>query len=87
MTLLDIRSGKIHDIEALLNLCIVNDKEFEKLDKTKISDLTFYAVEIRYPEEHIDVTLDEARELYEIAEGVKKFILKKLKEKGIEWQV
>lgn len=55
----------------------------EKLDGSKISKLTFYTVEIRYPEEYVEPCIDEARELYETAKEVKQFVMKRLKEKGL----
>ena len=39
--------------------------------------------EIRYPEGYIEPSIDEARELYETAKEVTKFIIKRLKEKGL----
>ncbi|MDP2845633.1 MAG: hypothetical protein Q8N79_06120, partial [Candidatus Methanoperedens sp.] len=69
---------------AILNLCIENDEEFEKLDMDKISQLTIYAIEIRYPEEHIEISIDEVKELYIIVRTVKEFVIKRLKEKGME---
>jgi HEPN domain-containing protein len=42
LTFQDVRVKKIHDMEALLNLCIKQDKDFENLDKEKISRLSFF---------------------------------------------
>ena len=39
---------KTHNLEFLLELCIKKDAEFEKIN---LGDLSFYAVEIRYPDE------------------------------------
>ncbi|MCD6457055.1 MAG: HEPN domain-containing protein [Methanophagales archaeon] len=86
LTLVDVRVKKIHDLETILALCTEKDKKFESLDKNRISKLTFYAVEIRYPEEYIELSIDEARELYETAKEVKEFIVEKLKEKGLRWK-
>jgi len=60
-------------------MCIREDKEFEKLDKDRISELTFYAVDVRYPDEFYTPSLEEAKEAFEIAKQVKDFIFKKLK--------
>ncbi|QER41220.1 HEPN domain-containing protein [Thermodesulfobacterium sp. TA1] len=62
----------------LFEMCIREDKEFEKLDKDRISELTFYAVDIRYPDEYYIPSLEEAKESFEIAKQVKDFIFKKL---------
>ena len=48
-------------------MCIREDKEFEKLDKDRISELTFYAVDVRYPDEFYTPSLEEAKEAFEIA--------------------
>ncbi len=84
LTFQNVRVKKIHDLEALLNLCIEIDKEFENLDKEKISSLSFFAVEVRYPDEFYIPTIEEARENLEIALKVKEFILKKLNIKESE---
>ena len=76
-----MRVTKIHDLETILALCAEKDKTFESLDKERISKLTLYAVEIRYPEEYIELSIDEARELYETAQEVKEFVMLRLKEK------
>lgn len=69
---------KIHDMEAILNLCIEQDREFENLDKENISSLSLFAVEVRYPEEFYIPTLDEVKEYFDIALKVKDFVFKKL---------
>jgi HEPN domain-containing protein len=86
LTLIDVRVTKTHDLETILALCIEKDTKFERLDKDGISKLTFYAVEIRYPEEYIEFSIEEARELYETAKEVKGFVMLRLKEKGLKWQ-
>lgn len=82
LTFHDVRVKKIHDMEALLNLCIEQDKDFENLDKEKISRLSFFAVEVRYPDEFYTPSVDEARECFEIALKIKDFVLKKLEIKN-----
>jgi HEPN domain-containing protein len=59
LTLVDVRVTKIHDLETILALCIEKDTKFESLDKDRISKLTFYAVEIRYPEEYIEENFEK----------------------------
>jgi len=51
----------------------------------KIANLTFYAVEIRYPEDCIELTIGEAEELHKIARKVRDFMRGKLKENGLRW--
>ena len=67
-----------------MNLCIEKDKEFKKLEGDKISKLTIYATEIRYPEEYLEATIEEVRDFYEIAKEVKDFVIKRLKDTGLE---
>jgi HEPN domain-containing protein len=67
--------GKTHNLEFLLRLCSEEDKDFDKLD---VGDLTFYAVDVRYPDEFYTPSLEEAKEAFEIAKRVKDFIFKKL---------
>jgi len=78
LTYMDIRAGKTHDIVALLEMCIEKDKEFKNLDTEKLGNLTFYAVDVRYPETLYTPSLEEAQETLELAEKVKSFVLKKL---------
>jgi HEPN domain-containing protein len=78
LTFHDVRVKKIHDLEAILNLCIEQDVEFKSLDKEKISSLSLFAVDVRYPEEFYIPSLDEVKEYFEITLKVKEFVLKKL---------
>ena len=72
---------KTHDIAELLHLCSKVDKSFEELMYEKIVKLTVYSVDIRYPGTFdYEPTLEEAREAVEIAEKVREFVLKKLRE-------
>lgn len=61
----------------LLNLCSNVDKSFK--DELSGTDcLTDYAVEIRYPDDWYEPTLEETKQAYETALKVKDFVLKKL---------
>lgn len=83
LTWADVRVGKTHDLETILNLCIEKDKQFETLDKGKISKLTIYATQIRYPEEEVEVSTEEMKEAHDIAEKVRNFVIRRLEEKGL----
>jgi HEPN domain-containing protein len=85
LTLVDVRVKKIHDLKTILYLCMEEDNDFKELDTEEIANLTFYAVEIRYHEDYIELTIDEAEELYKIARKVRDFVRGKLKEKGLRW--
>ncbi len=70
-----IEFGKTHNLEFLLELCSKEDNDFKKID---VGNLTYYAVEVRYPDEFYQPTEDEAEECINIAREVKKFVLKKI---------
>jgi len=78
LTSVDIKAGKTHDILSLLELCIEKDKEFETLPIEKLGKLTFYAVELRYPDEFYIPTYEEAEESLNLAKMVEKFVIEKL---------
>ena len=86
LTLAGVRVKRTHDLDTILYLCIGEDEDFKELDSEEISNLTFYAVEIRYPEEYIELTIGEVEELYETAMKVREFVVKKLKEKDLRLQ-
>jgi HEPN domain-containing protein len=84
LTWVDVRVTKTHDLSSILNLCIEKDKEFEKLDREKISKLTIYAVEIRYPEEYIETNPEEVKAFYKLAKEVRELVMKRLNETGLK---
>lgn len=71
----EIEFGKTHNLEYLLELCIKIDNEFESMD---VGNLSFYAVELRYPDNFYTPSIEEAEESYNIASRVKEFVLAKL---------
>lgn len=66
---------KSHNLEYLLEICSEKDESFSQLE---VGNLSFYAVEIRYPDDFYIPTEKEARECLEIARKVKEFIYRKL---------
>jgi len=56
-------------------LCINEDSEFKEII---LNDLSFYAVEIRYPDDFYMPSVKEAKQAFNIANEVKDFVLKKL---------
>ncbi|MBU0517540.1 HEPN domain-containing protein [bacterium] len=68
--------GKTHNLEYLLELCAKIDKDFRKLET---GNLSYYAVEIRYPDDFYIPTREEADQSIQLAEAIKKFVLTKLK--------
>ena len=65
---------KTHNIMSLINKCSTVDSVFkEKLLYANL--LTDYAVEIRYPDEWYEPTIEEAKDAHQIACEVKQFVL------------
>lgn len=67
--------GKTHNLEFLLELCLKQDPDFKNL---KVGNLSFYAVEVRYPDEFYMPSVAEAKECFSIASKAKDFLLKKI---------
>lgn len=69
---------KTHQIMELLQLCASVDSSFP--DQLQVADnLTDYAVEIRYPDVWLELTIEDAKKAFEMALKVKQFVLKRLK--------
>ncbi len=66
---------KSHNLEYLLEICAQLEKDFSQID---LGNLSFYAVEVRYPDDFYIPTENEAQECLNIARNVKDFVLKKL---------
>jgi len=72
-----VKFKKTHNILKLLDLCINEDKEFEKLKELDLEGFSEYATEFRYPS-YSEPTLEEAEEAIRIAEKVRELVVKKL---------
>jgi len=72
-----IEFPQTHNIGVILNLCIKVDPDFQSLKESVT--LTKYATGFRYPDDFYIPDFKEAKEAFEIAKKVKKFVLKKLK--------
>lgn len=72
----NIDFGKTHNLEYLLELCAKDNKEFSCLE---VGNLSFFAVEIRYPDEFYIPTQKEVQESLSIAKNIKNFVLSELK--------
>jgi HEPN domain-containing protein len=70
-----VEFGKTHNLEFLLELCSKRDKEFGEID---VGNLSFYSVEVRYPNEFHIPSVDEAKACIGMARRAKEFVLKKL---------
>lgn len=75
----NLEAPRIHGLEELISMCVEIDPEFSNLYDIG-SDLSGYAVEVRYPTENdYEITIEETKHAVEIAEKIKKFIMNKLK--------
>lgn len=72
----EIEFERKHDLNPLLELCVVLDKKFEALEND-LRELDRYAVIVRYP--GIIIKADTAKEALNAAGRVRKFIRKILK--------
>ena len=74
----DIEFGKTHNLKTLLKQCADHDADFKTVTVGDLSDYASdYAVEIRYPDEFYEPTIEEVDENISIAESIKEFIMKK----------
>lgn len=71
----NIDFGKTHNLEFLLELCKKHDTIFENIN---VGDLSFYAVEVRYPDEFYIPSVEEAKECFRIASTVRDSMMKEL---------
>ncbi len=71
----NIDFGKTHNLEFLLELCRKQDNIFENLT---VGNLSFYAVEVRYPDEFYIPSVEEAKECFIIASTVRDTMMKEL---------
>ena len=74
---LGISFTKTHEIGELITKCESKDSEISVL-KEEADILTDYAIEVRYPEEWIEPSLEEAKEAFEIAKKIKELVLNKI---------
>jgi len=68
---------KTHEIGELITKCESKDKEISAF-KEEADKLTDYAIEVRYPEELLEPTSEEAKEAFEIATKIKEFVLNRI---------
>jgi HEPN domain-containing protein len=72
-----IEFSKTHNIMSLLNLCAIADSAFRE-ELSEADKLTDFAVEIRYPDDWYEPSIEETKQAYEIMLKVKDFVLQKL---------
>ena len=64
-----------HDLDYLAKLCSEFEPDFKQFNFKKLS---FYAVELRYPDEFYIPSVQEAKEALQTASQVKEMVFKKL---------
>lgn len=74
---LGISFAKTHEIGELITKCEKKDKDISVF-KEEADKLTDYAIEIRYPDDWYEPTLNEAKEAFTIARKIKEFIQNKI---------
>ncbi len=72
-----IEFPNIHNLLSLLELSKEVDESFETL-RDHCLVLNDYAVEIRYPDDWFEPSIDDAKEAFATAQKVKNFILERL---------
>lgn len=68
--------GKTHNLEYLIKLCSEGDESFSQLE---VGNLSFFAVEVRYPDDFYIPTEKETQESIKLAKNIKDFVLSRLK--------
>jgi len=71
--------GKVHNIARLIDLCTEVDQNFNQLYELGVDELYPLAIEARYPDTGIEVTMDEAEEAVRKAKLALEFISNKIK--------
>ncbi|HEY5462257.1 MAG TPA: HEPN domain-containing protein [Hanamia sp.] len=64
---------KTHNIDLLLKICSTINDHFEEIDVKNLED---FAVRGRYPHDFLLPSPEEAEEFYQIAEEIKRLVLK-----------
>lgn len=75
----NIDFGKTHNLEYLIELCSKEDADFKTLDT---GNLSFYAVEARYPDNFYIPSTEEAEGCMILAKKIMEAVLEKLECNG-----
>lgn len=70
----NVEIPRTHNIAIILQKCIEIEKDFNELKLMKISMLTIYAVQTRYPDDFYMPTVEESENAKEMAEKVRSFV-------------
>ncbi|MCG2711686.1 MAG: HEPN domain-containing protein [Candidatus Omnitrophica bacterium] len=72
---INIEFGKTHSLEYLRELCKKEGLDFKGIE---MGDLSYFAVEVRYPDDFYMPTQDEAEKSVKTAQDIKHLVLNKL---------
>ncbi|NOY57817.1 MAG: HEPN domain-containing protein [Calditrichaeota bacterium] len=76
---LNVKFSKTHSLAFLLDLINESDPAPDKIYDIA-GELEGYAVEIRYPDDWFEPTINDAKEAFQNAEKIKSWVLDKLKD-------
>ena len=71
----DVKYKRTHDISYLLNECGKIDNDFSNIE---IRNISFFAVEIRYPDVSYEPSIEEVKFYHELVKQIEKLVLTKL---------
>jgi HEPN domain-containing protein len=74
---LDIEFKPVHDLSYLLNLIGTRDDSFEEY-YDKVDKVSRFAVQIRYPDQIIKLTLEQTNDAIDLAELIFRIIQRKI---------
>ncbi len=78
----NVQFPKTHFMGTLLDQCTLIDETFAELDD--IIELNAYAVDIRYPDDAMEISLDDTQEAYGMANNVKSFVTEKTPKRRVK---
>lgn len=73
----NVEFGRTHNLEFLQQLCARHDASFLDYDFSQMSE---YAVNVRYPDDFFTPQIEDAKSAYELAKNVEQTVLEKLQD-------
>ena len=72
-----VRFEKVHSLTYLMDICEAQEAEFASF-RTQAEDLAPFSVEIRYPSDCVEISIDDALFALKSAQEVCKFVMERL---------
>lgn len=66
----NIKIPKTHDLDALFLMCVEEEESLKKIDRIKLSALTDFAIEYRYPVVSSPPEINEVQTYLELAQEI-----------------